>query len=121
MTLWSVKFDETKRLYKEILGLPVAEENPNFIMFQTEGSRLAFHKLAKGPRLERRTVELHLEVHNVDEVYRSLQRKGVKFETQPADKAWGTRMASFHDPEGYVVELIGPLARNEPKGDKLDC
>lgn len=111
MTLWTVKFGEMRKLYAEILGLPVLEENSNFIMFETKSSRLAFHRLAKGPRTERRTVELHFGVDDVDEVYVSLQGKGIKFEEKPANRPWGTRMASFHDPEGYVVEIVGPLKR----------
>ena len=109
VTLWAVKFDELKTLYKDILGLPVAEENPSFIMFDTKGSKLAFHKLPKGHTLDRRTTELHLEVNDVDEVYQSLQRRGVKFEEKPANRPWGARMASFRDPEGYTVEIVGPL------------
>src|SRR6266702_1890802 len=69
VTLWAVNFDQEKNLYKEILGLPVAQENDNFIMFDTKGSRLAFHLLKKGSRLDRQTVELHFEVDDVDEVY----------------------------------------------------
>lgn len=114
VTLWAVKFDEMKKLYKDTLGLPVSEENPSFIMFDTKGSKLAFHKLNKAPCLERQTIELHLEVDNVDEVYSSLQRKGVRFEERPANRPWGTRMASFHDPEGYIVEIVGPLKESEP-------
>ena len=118
MTLWAVKFDEEKTLYKEILGLPVTEENDNFIMFDTKGSRLALHRLKKGSRLDRLTVELHIEVDDVDEVYSSLQRKGVKFEDKPANRPWGNRVASFHDAEGYVVEIVGRLKAGEPvKGD----
>jgi uncharacterized glyoxalase superfamily protein PhnB len=52
-----------------------------------------------------------LQVNDVDEVYESLQRKGIRFEAKPADMPWGTRMASFHDPEGYQVEIIGPLKK----------
>jgi lactoylglutathione lyase len=113
LTLWTIKFDETKKLYRETLGLPVLEENPNFIMFDTKSSRLAFHKLEKGPRLDRPTVELHFEVNDVDEVYNSLQQKGVKFDDKPANMPWGTRTASFRDPEGYQVEIIGPLRMSE--------
>jgi len=113
VTLWAVKFNEMKKLYKEILGIPVVEENPNFVMFETRGSKLAFHKLAKGPRIERQTIELHLEVDDVDEVYRSLQQKGVKFEDRPVNMPWGNRMASFRDPEGYYVEIVGPLKDDE--------
>ncbi len=113
VTLWTVKFDEVLRFYRDVLGLPVMEENANFVMFDTKGSRLAFHRLTKSPRLDRRTAELHLEVGDVDEVYTALQRKGVKFDEKPANKPWGTRMASFQDPEGYVVEIIGPLKQGE--------
>jgi uncharacterized glyoxalase superfamily protein PhnB len=118
LTLWAVNFDQEKNLYKEILGLPVDQENDNFIMFDTKGSKLAFHRLTKASRLDRQTVELHLEVDDVDEVYSALQRKGVKFTDKPTNRPWGNRMASFHDAEGYVVEIIGPPKRGEPaKGD----
>jgi len=113
VTLWAVKFSEAKRFYKDIMQLPVAEENPDFIMFETKPTMLAFHKLARGPRLERSTVELRLRVRDVDEVYRSLRRKGVKFASGPFNYAWGTRMASFLDPEGYTVEIVGPLKMDQ--------
>jgi catechol 2,3-dioxygenase-like lactoylglutathione lyase family enzyme len=118
LTLWAVNFEQEKNLYKEILGLPVDQENDNFIMFNTKGSKLALHRLKKGSRLDRRTVELHLEVDDVDEVYSALQLKGVKFADKPANRPWGNRMASFQDAEGYVVEIIGPVRPGEPvKGD----
>jgi catechol 2,3-dioxygenase-like lactoylglutathione lyase family enzyme len=114
LTLWAVHFQEVKRLYKETMGLPVAQENENFIMFETEGSQLAFHRLQKAPPIERPTAEIHFEVRDVDEIYTSLQAKGVGFKEKPANRPWGTRMASFQDPEGYTVELVGPLKPGEP-------
>jgi uncharacterized glyoxalase superfamily protein PhnB len=96
----------------------VDQENDNFIMFETKGSKLALHRLKKASRLDRQTVELHFEVDDVDEVYSSLQRKGVKFQDRPANRPWGNRVASFLDAEGYVVEIVGPLKPGEPvKGD----
>lgn len=118
VALWASHFDDVKKLYRDILGLPVARENENFIMFETEGSGLAFHRIGKAPPLNRPTAELHLEVWDVDEAYSRLQAKGVKFEEKPANRPWGTRRAKFRDPEGYRVELVGPLKEGEPvKGD----
>lgn len=118
VTLWVVNFDREKNLYQEVLGLPVDHENDSFIMFDTKGSKLAFHRLKKASKLDRQTVELHLEVDDVDEVYSALQRKGVKFADKPTNRPWGNRTASFHDAEGYVVEIVGPLEPGEPvKGD----
>jgi len=113
LTLWAVNFDQVKKLYKYTLGLPVADENENFIMFDTKGSRLAFHRLTKAQPLSRSTVEIHLEVHDVDEVYSSLRSKGLKFDDPPTNRPWGTRSAGFKDPEGYVVEIVGPLKAGE--------
>ncbi len=113
LTLWAVNFDPVKKLYKDTLGLPVADENENFIMFDTKGSRLAFHRLTKAQPLSRSTVEIHLEVHDVDEVYSSLRSKGLKFDDPPTNRPWGTRSAGFKDPEGYVVEIVGPLKAGE--------
>ncbi len=118
LTLWTVHFDQTKKLYRDTLGLPVAQENENFIMFDTRGSKLAFHRLVKAQPLSRSTVEIHLEVSDVDEVYSSLKSKGVKFKEVPANRPWGNRSASFNDPEGYVVEIVGPLKSGEPATGK---
>jgi lactoylglutathione lyase len=118
VTLWAVHFEDVKKFYRDTLGLPVREEKENFIMFETEASGLAFHKIPKAPPIQRLTAELHLEVRDVDEIYSGLQSKGVKFDEKPANRPWGTRMASFRDPEGYRVEIIGPLKPGEEtKGD----
>jgi uncharacterized glyoxalase superfamily protein PhnB len=103
-----------RKLYSTILNLPISEENENFIMYDTKGSRLAFHRLKKTSPLQRSTVELHFEVNDVDEVYSGLQKSGIKFNGKPMNRPWGTRMASFHDPEGYIVEIVGPLKQGEP-------
>src|SRR5205823_5123422 len=95
VTLWAVHFDQVKDLYKETLRLPVAQDNATFVNFDTRGSGLAFHRLTKAPPLSRSTVEVHLEVNDVDEVYSSLKSKGVKFDDPPANRPWGTRSACF--------------------------
>ena len=112
VTLWSVRFHETRKLYGETLGLEVIEESSSFIMFDTRSTNLAFHRLSKGAKVDRRTIELHFEVNDVDEVYASLKKKGVRFSGVPEDKPWGTRAVSFQDPEGYDVEIIGPQRKS---------
>jgi catechol 2,3-dioxygenase-like lactoylglutathione lyase family enzyme len=118
VTLWSARFDETKKLYREILGLKVVEENSNFVLFDTKASRLAIHRLSKGPKVDRPTVELHFEVNDVDEVYGSLMKKGIKFNSVPENKPWGTRAVSFRDPEGFEVEIIGPRTKDDASDEQ---
>jgi hypothetical protein len=38
----------------------------------------------------------------------------VDFEDLPANRPWGVRMAAFRDPEGFALEIVGPLDPNEP-------
>jgi len=40
-----------------------------------------------------------MEVDDVDEVYRKLKEKGVKFAAEPKDQYWGGRTATFLDPD----------------------
>jgi catechol 2,3-dioxygenase-like lactoylglutathione lyase family enzyme len=114
VTLWAVHFDEIKKLYRDKLGFPVVDENPNFIMFGTTGARLPFHKLPEAPALIRRTVEIRLEVEDVDSAHEKLLAKGIVFDEKPSHRPRGLRMVSFRDPDGYHVELVGPLKKGEP-------
>src|SRR5947199_342604 len=108
LTLWAVHFDEVKKLYKDTLGLPVAQENENFVMFDTKGARLALHRLTKAPPLSRSTVEVHLEVNDVDEVYSSLRSKGVRFDEPPANRpSWWWNLSS----SSLTCLVIAPLIR----------
>jgi catechol 2,3-dioxygenase-like lactoylglutathione lyase family enzyme len=45
-------------------------------------------------------------VDNVDEAYRSLTAKGIKFIVPPTDRApWGLRTAHFRDHDGNLIEI----------------
>jgi len=51
------------------------------------------------------------EVANVDESYRELSDKGLKFIDQPTDMpGWGMRVVHLYDPEENLIELFTPLA-----------
>ncbi|PKR84615.1 VOC family protein [Heyndrickxia camelliae] len=49
---------------------------------------------------------LQFEVDDVDETYKNLVEKGVKFINLPHDQtAWGSRVSHLRDPDGNVIEL----------------
>jgi len=114
LTLWAVNFDELVAFYRDTLELPVEHENENSILFSTTGAKLAFHRLDDKAKLNRMTAEIHFEVENVDEACRSLELRCVLFIEEPVNRPWGVRQATFADPEGYRVELVGPLNPDEP-------
>ena len=114
ITLWAVNFDEMVAFYRDRLNLPVEYNDQNFIQFTTLGTKLYIHRLGTAPPLREHTVEIHFDVSDVDTVYEDLASRGVEFEDPPANRPWGARMAALRDPEGYAIEIVGPLDPNEP-------
>lgn len=54
-----------------------------------------------------------VQVDNVDETYKALQNKGVRFITEPKDMtAWGIRVAHFRDPENNLLEIFQDLPKD---------
>ncbi len=114
ITLWARNFEQMLTFYRDVLGLPFAHEHPGFVQFATEGTKLYLHAMKDAPPLRPRTVEIHFDVPDVDVAAEVLRRRGVAFEQEPQNMPWGTRQAWFRDPEGYLVELVGPLKPGEP-------
>jgi catechol 2,3-dioxygenase-like lactoylglutathione lyase family enzyme len=114
ITLWAVNFDEMVVFYRDMLELPVAYSDENFIQFATQGTKLYLHRLGTAPPLREHTVEIHFNVPDVDAAYQELVGRGADFEEAPANRPWGARMAAFRDPEGYSIEIVGPLDPDKP-------
>ena len=55
-----------------------------------------------------------LQVDNVDETYDRLSQAGVGFVNEPKDyPGWTIRAVHLRDPDGNLVELFAPLAREQ--------
>ena len=114
ITLWAVKFEKMTAFYRDQLELPVEYGDENFIQFATQGTKLYIHRLGTAPALRDHAVEIHFDVPDVDAAYDELRQRGVAFEDPPANRPWGARMSAFRDPEGFALEIVGPLDPNEP-------
>ena len=109
ITLWVKTFDACLIFYRDLLGLPLVSADENFAQFSTSGTYLYLHRLGEAPPLRDHSLEIHFAVPDVDQAYTELVRRGLKFESAPADMPWGIRMAACRDPEGFQVEIVGPL------------
>jgi len=83
--------------YENILGLKKTTEWPSGAIFDVGGVQFG---LETG-----RKQEIFLLVDNVDETYKNLKEKGVKFVTEPKDQPWGARTATLVDPDGNILTL----------------
>ncbi len=66
---------------------------------------LAFEPGGKKGRKEG-VPDIFMLVDDVDDAYKKLKEKGVKFATEPKDQYWGGRTATFSDPDENMFVLV---------------
>jgi predicted enzyme related to lactoylglutathione lyase len=83
--------------YEDVLGLKKTSEWSTGAIFDVGGVQFG---LETG-----RKPEIFLLVENVDETYKNLKEKGVRFVSEPKDQPWGARTATFADSEGNMFTI----------------
>lgn len=121
-------FDACYAFYHDTLGLECSWGSPgdNYASFNIGiPSGLALftaeympHAIRHGGNAPKEQPHDHaviiLQVEDVDKSCQSLQRKGVKFLSEPADMAaWGIRVVHFRDPENHLIELYSELPKEK--------
>ena len=96
---------ETTRFYENILGLKKTGEWSNYVIFDVGGVELAFGPGGKKGRKEGAPA-IFMIVDDVDDAYKKLKEKGVKFVSEPKDQYWGGRTATFLDPDENMFILV---------------
>ena len=118
IVLFVQNFDKSLTFYRDVIGLEVAQLEPQFAAFKMYGQDFALLDIVNGADMlglevaefEPQTgkadrVLLCVDVEDVDAEYERLTAKGVPFSKAPVDQSWGIRAAYFRDPEGNIWEL----------------
>jgi catechol 2,3-dioxygenase-like lactoylglutathione lyase family enzyme len=98
-------FKAAVNFYGNILGLPKRSQWTTYVVFDVCGMMLGIEPGGEGGA-KKGTPDINLQVDNVDETYRDLTSKGVRFLTEPKDQTWGARTADFKDLDGNVFTLV---------------
>lgn len=132
VTKMAIKFDSivlivsdlerSIEFYRDKLGMTVGCKSKGFVAIdagtvplqlesldeaaKTFGTEALLAKQQAGHRLA-----LTVRVDDVDETYRELENKGVRFIKAPKDMPWGHRNADFVDPDGNIWVLYKPVER----------
>lgn len=106
--LWVRDFQRVRDFYHEVLGLPIAYENPHFADLRAGGCSVALHAERKP---HRRGDSWHMEflVDDLDRVVAALSRQGVAVD--PVRTESFGRITLFRDPEGNEIGLEEPKRR----------
>ena len=105
--------------YREVLGLPLRFESPEWTEFATDGATLALHASERPPSDEDDPQETPagrchpgLSVPNLDAFHQRMVERGVPCLQEPKD-IFGTRMAQYVDPDGLAIS-VGEERRVSP-------
>src|SRR2546428_9663109 len=96
--------EQSKRFYRDGIGLTVAVDTPFMANFSTGGAGLV---LVAVPPTQRREVELCFESERVTTAVEALRARGVEFIDELRHLEFGS-VIHFRDPEGNLLSLLQP-------------
>jgi predicted enzyme related to lactoylglutathione lyase len=94
--------------YKDVLGLPLKSQFPDWAEFFIKGTKLALHPINKKlkEKMHSKTgILIGFTVMDMDETSKTLEKKGVKFVKKPKEEGFG-KHAIIEDPDGYMISLV---------------
>ena len=97
--------------YRDVLGLPLRFESPEWTEFATDGATLALHA-SKGAKPDKDNVQEvpagrcrpGLSVPNLGEFHKRMVERNVPCVQQPKD-VFGARIAQYVDPDGLAISV----------------
>jgi lactoylglutathione lyase len=93
------------KFYRDVIGLPLKFESPDWSEFSTGATTLALHPASD--RNPAGKIELGFEVPELEKFHSEMTAKGVKFPLAPAKQEYGGLLAQFQDSEGATVSVSG--------------
>jgi len=106
-------WERALRFYTETLEIPTTfrSDDMGWAQLDTGQGQLALERVAaddeEGQSMVGRFLGVSLEVDDIRELHRELERRDVFFRCPPVDQAWGGTLAHLEDPDGNVLTLIG--------------
>ncbi len=106
--------------YRDLLGIPLKFQSPEWTEFQTGATTLALHgggvatqgPPAGDPSKQAGHCSIGFNVDNVDKTYEELQAKGIRFVMPPTQREGeGIRLAVCIDPDGLPISFAQLIAQ----------
>lgn len=108
-SIWSEDLHNLLPFYRDVLGLKVVNESPNFVVLgedraDTAALGLGTHSEVHGPNLDPARHMIGLESDDLVTDWKRLKEAGVEFIEDPTDYG-DLSIATLKDPEGNLVQL----------------
>ena len=97
--------DRAVKFYRDVLGLPLKFQSPDWSEFATGETTLALHPASmENPA---GSVELGFGAGDIQKFYAEMTGKGVQFSMPPTKQDFGTLLGRFVDSEGGHCSVAG--------------
>ncbi len=103
--------------YRDVLGLPLKFESPEWTEFATEGCTLALHSAPKPTaqptqdRMPAGSCHPGFEVDDIEAFHQKLTAKGVRCIRPPKMEDFGGKLAGYADPDGLPISISEPAKK----------
>lgn len=95
------------QFYRDILGFDVLQTFPDGALLKAGSIQLGIHREEDDRKSQPGGISIILYTSDIKRDYETLLRNGVRFLTQIQKQQYG-QIASFNDPDGYLLELWQP-------------
>lgn len=97
--------------YREVFGMQLRFESPEWTEFATDGAVVALHKSDSSSSAAAKEEQAHagrcrpgLSVPNLDEFHKRMVENGVLCAQKPKE-IFGARVAQYADPDGLIISV----------------
>jgi lactoylglutathione lyase len=99
------EMDRAVKFYRDVVGLPLKFQSPEWSEFSTGETTLALHPASEKNAAGK--MEVGFNVPDLQRFYEDMRAKGVKFSMPPKKQDFGGMLAQFADSEGAFVSVAG--------------
>ena len=107
VTLWSKDIKANRAMFANILGIPIAYEDDNVVVFQTEGAQLVLQRAIDADAELDGTVQFGISVDNLDQVTEALKAGNLTIDIDREEIAQNQRVTIVRLKSGQSVEITG--------------
>ena len=95
------------RFYRDTLSLEVVETFPDGALLNAGGIFIGIHREEEDRKSQPGGTSIILHTRDIEKSFDMLRQRGVEFPRKIGSEPYG-RIATFKDPDGYLLELWQP-------------
>lgn len=107
VAVWSKDLAANRAVFANVLGFPIAYEDVNVVVFQTEGTQLVLQRAIDADAGLDGTVQVGFNVDNLDQVTETLKSSDLTIDVDREDLGQDQRVTVLRLMSGQTVEFIG--------------